>query len=582
MKRMTGYYIAAIVAVVAVNSFAGVFRSGQLAVFLSLAVLAVSLDLVWGYTGILSLGQLLPFGTAAYVTARMATAEPSWSLAALAASVIVGAAISGLIAAAAFYRRLSLVVVGLLTLMLSLTFEKIANQWNSVTGGFNGLSGVPSINLFGVQLSAEAQDLAAAILAVTIIAAVGVVVSTPLGAVLIGIRDNERRMQTLGYNTIGLKIMVFALGGAVAGAAGWLNVHQTGFVSPGKFGFVLATNVVLWTLVGGRGTIIGPVIGTLVIGFASATLADSFLQYWVLATGVLFIASVILIPDGLVPFFLKLLGRPARPTRTPNLTTAEPVSYEADSSDVIAATNIDKSYGPFRVLEGVDLTMAEPELRCLIGPNGAGKSTFLDVLGGQQPHQGGTISMFGTDVTNRSSWQFARHGISRKFQAPQVIGSLSVAENIAVAAWSTKPTILRLLTRSWAADVGEGAMRIIEKTGLDDRRDTPAGDLSHGEKQWLEIAMAMAGSCRMLLLDEPTAGMTVEESLEAAELLRELHSRYELPIVIVEHDMAFIRAVADRVTVLADGGLIADGTVAEVEADPQVRAVYLGADHHAA
>ena len=576
MKRAAPAYLAAIAVVVAANLAFGEFRTGQLAVFLSLAVLAVSLDLVWGYTGILSLGQLLPFGTAAYLTARVASAHPSWSLGALVASVAIGAVVSGLVAAAAFRRKLSLVVVGLLTLMLSLTFEQIAEQWRDVTGGFNGISAIPTISVFGLQLGEDAQDMVTAIVAVTVIAAVWLLVTRPVGAVLIGIRDNERRIEALGYNTTGIKIWVFTLGGAIAGLGGWLNAHQTGFVSPGKFGFVLATNVVLWTLIGGRGTIIGPVIGTLLINFASAELADSWLQYWVLATGVIFIAAVVLVPDGVIPAFLQLLGRTARKTREPVITEAPaPLKVEV-SADVIVASNVEKSYGQFTVLDDVTLSMETPELRCLIGPNGAGKTTFLDILCGQQSHQSGAVHIFGEDFTNRPAWDYARNGISRKFQAPQIIESLSIAENIAVAAWGTTPSPWSLAIRPWTAEVSSGSLRILERTGLSERQTDAAGDLSHGEKQWLEIAMAMAGTCRVLLLDEPTAGMTVAESLAAAEMLRDLHNEHQLPIVIVEHDMAFIRAVADRVTVLARGGLLADGTVEEVEANPDVRAVYIG------
>lgn len=576
MTRLIGGYAAALGLVVFVNVAFGEFRTGQLAVFLTLAVLAVSLDLVWGYSGILSLGQLLPFGTAAYLTARISSAQPAWSLGALVASVLIGALVSWVIAAAAFRRRLSLVVVGLLTLMLSLTFEQIAEQWRDVTGGFNGLSGIPGISIFGYQLTSGAQDFVTAVVAVTAIAVVWQLVNQPLGAVLIGIRDNERRIEALGYNTISIKIWVFALGGAIAGLAGWLNAHQTGFVSPGKFGFVLATNVVLWTLIGGRGTIVGPVLGTLLINFASAALADSWLQYWVLATGVIFIAAVVLVPEGVLPAILRLFGKPARRIRNPQLHPSETTTLDAGDKAVLSADEIEKSYGPFSVLKQVTLTMERPELRCLIGPNGAGKTTMLDILCGQQHHQSGAVKMFGEDFTGKPAWDYARHGISRKFQAPQIIETLSVAENIAVAAWATEPSPSTLMTRAWTAEVPTGALRILERTGLAIRRDDAAGDLSHGEKQWLEIAMALSGTCRILLLDEPTAGMTVAESLEAAELLRELHAAQQLPIVIVEHDMAFIRAVADRVTVLARGGLLADGTVAEVEANPDVRAVYIG------
>ena len=577
MRRPLGLGAAAAAAVAAASLTLGEFRAGQLSLFLTLAVLAVSLDLVWGYSGILSLGQLLPFGIAAYTTARVATAAPSLSLPGLLLAAAVGAAVAYGVGTAAFRRRPTPVVVGLLTLVLSLTLEQIAEQWRDMTGGFNGLTDVPRIAVFGSEFSDRAQDLFISVVAVAVITVVGLLVRRPVGAVLIGIRDNERRTEALGYDTVAVKVWVFTIGGAVAGLAGALYVHRTGFVSPQIFGFALATNVVLWTLVGGRGTIIGPVIGSLVINFASATLADVWLQYWTLATGVIFVAAVALVPEGLIPSVLRMAGRPARRSRRPELVAA--VSDEATSSNghaIFEAAGVAKRFGFFRVLDGVTLAMEEPELRCLIGPNGAGKSTLLDILCGQQGCQDGSIAILGRDCKGLRAWEFARHGVSRKFQSPQVIGSLSVAENIAVAAWGVAPSPWRLTRRAWEARVPQVSLRILERTGLDDLLDSPAGGLSHGDKQWLEIAMAMAGRCRVLLLDEPTAGMTVSESLAAAELLRELHRDYRLPILIVEHDMAFIRAVADRVTVLARGSVVADGTVAEVENAPEVIAVYGG------
>ena len=578
MKRPLGFGATAAVAVAGASVVLGDFRAGQLSLFLSLAVLAVSLDLVWGYAGILSLGQLLPFGIAAYTTARIAAAAPGLSLPALVLATVVGAAVAAAVGVAAFRRRPSPVVIGLLTLVLSLTLEQVAEQLREVTGGFNGLTDVPRITAFGSEWSDSAQDLFISVLAVAVITAVGLLVSRPVGAALIGIRDNERRMEALGYNTVALKVWVFTIGGAVAGLAGALYVHRTGFVSPQIFGFALATNVVLWTLVGGRGTIIGPVLGSLAINFASATLADVWLQYWTLATGAIFVVAVALVPEGLVPSLLRVVGRPARRSRTLKLVEASSGEASSNTSAVFEASDVAKSFGFFKVLDGVTLTMDEPELRCLIGPNGAGKTTLLDILCGQQDCQAGSIAMLGRDCKGLRAWEFARHGVSRKFQSPQIIASLSVAENIAVAAWSTDPSPWRLTRNAWEAGVPAVSLRILERTGLHKNLSEPAGGLSHGDKQWLEIAMAMAGHCRVLLLDEPTAGMTVSESLAAAELLREVHTDYRLPVLIVEHDMAFIRAVADRVTVLARGSLLADGTVAEVESTPEVVAVYGGID----
>ena len=569
-------------AAAAVSGAFGGYRSGQLSLFLILAALAVSLDLVWGYTGILSLGQLLPFGIAAYVSAKIAIAAPSLSLLGLAVAAAIGALVAAGVGVAMLRRRPSAVVVALLTLVLSLTLEQLAEQWRDVTGGFNGLTGIPRIGAFGVQLSDTAQDILICVLAIGAITAAGVLVTRPIGAVLIGIRSNERRMEALGYNTVQLKIWAFTMGGALAGFAGALYVHRTSFVSPQIFGFALATSVVLWTLVGGRGTIIGPVIGAIVINFASATLADVWLQYWTLATGVIFVGVAVVLPGGLVPGVRRLVGRSAPRRQQPTLrrTSEAPGARGsgAPATSILTAVDIDKSFGYFRLLDGVSLSMDEPELRCLIGPNGAGKSTLLDILCGQQGCQSGRIGVLGLDCTGRRSWEFARHGVSRKFQSPQLIDDLSVAANVAIAAWGTRAGVWRLVRSTWDAPVRAPALEILDRTGLSQRLDVWAGDLSHGDKQWLEIAMAVAGDCRLLLLDEPTAGMTVAESLEAAALLRELHRTHQVPILIVEHDMAFIRAVADRVTVLARGEVLADGTVAEVESNPEVHAIYAGVD----
>ena len=582
MRRTLVFGAAGAAAAAAASGALGGYRSGQLSLFLILAALAVSLDFVWGYTGILSLGQLLPFGIAAYASAKIATAAPSLSVLGLAVSTAAGALAAAGVGVAMLRRRPSAVVVALLTLVLSLTLEQLAEQWRGVTGGFNGLTGVPRIGLFGMQLSDTAQDVVICVLAIGAITGVGILVTRPIGAVLIGIRSNERRMEALGYNTVQIKIWAFTVGGALAGFAGALYVHRTSFVSPQIFGFALATNVVLWTLVGGRGTVVGPVIGAMAINFASATLADVWLQYWTLATGVIFVGVAVVMPRGLVPSVRRLAGASGGRRQQPALQRLAEVPGvarpPAPPTSILTASGIDKSFGYFQLLKGVSLAMDEPELRCLIGPNGAGKSTLLDILCGQQGCRSGRIGVLGSDCTGRRAWEFARHGVSRKFQSPQLIDDLSVAANVAIAAWGTRSGLWRLIRRSWDTHVRPPALEILAQTGLGRRLEARAGDLSHGDKQWLEIAMAVAGDCRLLLLDEPTAGMTVAESLEAAALLRELHRNYRLPMLIVEHDMAFIRAVADRVTVLARGEVLADGTVAEVESNPEVHAIYAGVD----
>jgi len=580
VSRHTLVAVVGIGVVLVVNPLFGTFRGGQLSLFLVLSLITVSLDLVWGFTGILSLGQSIPFGIAAYLSAKITLAAPELGLIAVAVGIVSGAIVAFAIAQAAFLRRLSPIVIGLLTLMLPLTIEAIVRQLRNFTGGFNGLSGIPRIYIGGYELTDATQDVVISIAVVLTIVAVMALVRRPLGAVLIGIRDNERRMAAFGYDTIALKIWIFTLAGGIAGLAGALYAPRTGFVSPGLFGFVFATNLVLWTLIGGRGTIVGPVIGTLLINFATAALADMWLETWVLATGIILVMAVMFVPEGLIPAVQRLRGRPARTAAIPALNVGRSAGRPHRNGDILAVSGLSLAYGLFTAIDDLSVTMAEPQLQCVIGPNGAGKTTLLDSLCGQQRPTAGSIHLFGLDMTGRRPWEFARHGVSRKFQTPEVFVALTVAENLAVASWGTTASFWSLITQRWDATISPGSDDILRRSGLSEQTGRRAETLSHGEKQWLEIAMAMAGDCRLLLLDEPTAGLTAPESQEAAALLRELHDQYHLPVVIVEHDMAFIRSVADRVTVLARGALLADGTVSAMEAHPDVRALYLGDGQH--
>ena len=419
MRRPLGFGGAAAAAAAAASLTLGEFRAGQLSLFLTLAVLAVSLDLVWGYSGILSLGQLLPFGIAAYTTARVATAAPSLSLPGLLLAAAVGAAVAYGVGIAAFRRRPTPVVVGLLTLVLSLTLEQIAKQWRDVTGGFNGLTDVPRITVFGSEFPDRAQDLFISVVAVAVITVVGLLVTRPVGAVLIGIRDNERRTEALGYDTVAVKVWIFTIGGAVAGIAGALYVHRTGFVSPQIFGFALATNVVLWTLVGGRGTIVGPVLGSLAINFASATLADVWLQYL----------------DPRHRGDLRGGGgahsRRACPQRAAHGGPPRP----AQSAPHARPDRIRRCRP--RPSRDLRCHRHSQELRVLPGArrrdthHGRARAALPDrPQWRRQVHPAGhslrpaglprgLIVMLGRDCKGLRAWEFARHGVSRKFQSPK-------------------------------------------------------------------------------------------------------------------------------------------------------------------
>ena len=222
-------------------------------------------------------------------------------------------------------------------------------------------------------------------------------------------------------------------------------------------------------------------------------------------------------------------------------------------------------------LNGVDLTVKQGELLAIIGPNGAGKSTLFNVITGHVKATSGRLRFRGKDVTGMPSHRLARQGIGRKFQVPTVFGSLSVRRNLAVAAYG-RSSFGRLVWHP--ASVADRVEHLLDFLRLSARADDEAVTLSHGEKQWLEIGIVLANDPELMLLDEPTAGMTTQETRLTEGLLKELAAGHT--VVVIEHDIRFVREVAQRVIVLHRGRVLADGPVAEIERNETVRDVYLG------
>ena len=238
---------------------------------------------------------------------------------------------------------------------------------------------------------------------------------------------------------------------------------------------------------------------------------------------------------------------------------------------ILEVDGLSQRFGGLMAVDDVSMTLAPGELRCIIGPNGAGKSTFFNLISGAIRPTSGSVRFQGRDITGLPVHRVAKLGIGRKFQVPSVFETLTVRENLGVAALDKRLTP-RHLVRGAAhrRAVDDTLARVI----LGDRAEVVAGALAHGEKQWLEIGMALMTEPLLLLLDEPTAGMTGDETHQTASLVRGLTDR--LTILVIEHDMQFVRDIASRITVLHRGSVLRDGTLAEIEADEVVRDVYLG------
>jgi len=233
-------------------------------------------------------------------------------------------------------------------------------------------------------------------------------------------------------------------------------------------------------------------------------------------------------------------------------------------ASVLEARGVVKEFGGLRAVAGVDLTLGRGELRCLIGPNGAGKSTLFKLLAGVLRPTAGTIRFKGLDLSRLEPHEVARAGIGIKFQVPRVYDRLAVAENLWLAA----------NFRHGRAAAGAAVERALAQVGFGERREATVAHLSHGDRQWVEIGMVLAGEPELILLDEPTAGMTHAEARRTADLVREINRR--ATVVVVEHDMDFVRQLAATVTVLHRGAVLAEGSIDEIRDNATVRDIYLG------
>ncbi|MFD1700713.1 urea ABC transporter ATP-binding protein UrtD [Halopseudomonas phragmitis] len=241
---------------------------------------------------------------------------------------------------------------------------------------------------------------------------------------------------------------------------------------------------------------------------------------------------------------------------------------------ILYVEDVSVSFDGFKALNNLNLYIDDGELRCIIGPNGAGKTTMMDVITGKTRPDTGSV-YFGQriDLLKLSEHQIARGGIGRKFQKPTIFEALSVYENLELATAADK-RVWYTLTRQLNGEQRDRINEVLIQIGLVDKRHSNAGELSHGQKQWLEIGMLLMQNPRVLLVDEPVAGMTGEEVEHTANLLTSLAGKHS--VIVVEHDMAFVRSIARKVTVLHQGSVLAEGTMDQVQNDPRVIEVYLG------
>jgi branched-chain amino acid transport system permease protein len=459
----------------------------------------------------------------------------------------------------------------MITLALSLLAFQLANGWNDVTGGFNGLKGIPGLPGLD-DISATYYISAAALI---LAAGIGFwCIGSPIGVLWRAIAQNERRVSLFGFDTNRLKAVAFGISGLLGGIGGALYAPEQGLVTPVLCGFGLSTDLVIWAAVGGRGRLLGPIFGTLLVGTLTAELRDR-VAVWEVLMAVFFIIVVLAFPQGIAGL-LAPLGRfiTGKPRRGPPILA--PKRPARNGAARLAIDSVSVRAGEVTILDGLDLAFERPGIFCIIGPNGAGKTSTFNLLSNELAPLSGRVTLDGADTGKLPSYRVARLGIGRKFQIPSVFPDLSIGDNLSIALWSGRASRLDLLRpslRRWTSPMLQDLSQRYPFLAASERR---AAELSHGERQILELAMALLTEPRILLLDEPCAGLSFEETAAVTDVIRWAGRHLGGAIIVIEHDMSLVRELAETVYVLHNGTLLAQGSVAEIQANPAVQAVYVG------
>jgi urea transport system permease protein len=616
------------------------FYLGLLGKYLSLAILAIGLDLLWGYAGILSLCQAVFFGLGGYAIgmylmleigseqSKYGEAIPDFMVwnqmkglpwfwkpfdhfgFAILGVILIPVLFAAIFGYLTFRSRIKGVYVSILTQALAFAAWLLFNRNEMGLGGTNGLTDFKTLLGFSLHDSATQRGL----YIVTVFSLIGAfllcrwIVDSKLGKVLRAIRDNENRLHFCGFSTTGFKVFVFVVSALLAGVAGALYVPQVGIITPSQMGVLPSLEVVVWVALGGRGTLIGGALGAVVVNALRTYLTTKVPQLWPFLLGSLFVGGVLFFPNGLLGLPRQALrslqrrfGRLKSPVGRPGgifqsnggkkegsgekeiTAGGETRGGEAvtpSRETIIYLEGVTVSFEGFLALRDLNFFMERGELRFVIGPNGAGKTTLLDVISGKvKPAKGRVIFEEGADLLLLREHQIANCGIGRKFQTPTAFPRHTVFDNLALALRGKKGVAPSLFGRSGPKG-RERIEAILEWIGLTEHAERSAGTLAHGQRQWLEIGMVMAQEPKLLLIDEPVAGMTGREREETGLLLEGIARAHS--VLVIEHDMEFVRHFAKKVTVLHEGTVLCEGPMLQVQNDPRVVEVYLGREERTA
>lgn len=545
-----------------------------------LALLVVGLNVTFGYSGELALGQSALYAVGAYTAAYLAVQKFDLSItfvAAILATAVVGflTGIPGL--------RLGSWSMAMVTFFLVLLVPDVVTLLTEYTGGPSGLTGIPLPVLFGAKLSTAGYYSLVVIVTIVFFAAIRNFIVSPHGHALRVMQTSPVLARSLGFSVSRLKLTAYLIGALPAGAAGALFAYQDGYISPTSFGLHMAIVILAASIIGGSASIYGAVVGSVIltVGPLRATGAQ---QYSLIIFGLLLLLGALFFSGGIAELARTFIRRHlVREEVLPDAQNAAP-SDELISKlqgQTLEIENIVKKFGGNTALDDVSMKFEAGSVTGLIGPNGSGKTTLLNLVSGFYRPTSGEIRLGGDDLATLQPHQVAHRGVARTFQTPLVPKSLTVAESVSIAMQtadgvSLVRAVFRLPGyRSVMRRHRQGALELLALLDIAHLADVDASALPLGTRRLVEVARALAADAKVILLDEPASGLDEAEVDELANLIRKLRAS-GATIVLVEHNFEMVMAVADYVYVLDTGRIVSEGAPDHVRNDPRVTEVYLG------
>ena len=551
---------------------------------IALALAAMGLNVLVGHTGLVSFGHGAWFGMGAYAAALSQRHLFEGEIVLPILFTLGWTLLASLVLGALILRRRG-VYFSLLTLALAAVLFAVAYRWTEFTGGENGLGGVVRPTALGADLSDDANYYwAAAAVAFLAVFLLWRFHRSPIGSVLVAIRENEQRARFLGYSTYRYTLIAFVVSALVVGLAGSLSVFNHRFASAEPISVIFSGELLAMVLIGGMRSFLGPALGALFYLLFREFLSI-YTPHWLFFFGLLFVGFVMFSPEGLVGVARRVMA-PFRRSPSEDAAMAgrtlsdEPLpdflqpAHVADGP-VLQAKGLHKRFGATKAVDGVDLAVADRSLHALIGPNGAGKTSAFNLISGMFAPDKGSVTLAGRSIAGRSPERVADAGIGRSFQITNLFPTLSVEENVRLALQARSARRFDPWTNARSlSEVEDELARLIRYLGVAGIERFEAGSLSYGGQRLLDMGLALGTKPRLLLLDEPLAGLAAAERQRIGDVIRAISQN--IPVLLVEHDIDRVFEIADAVTVMNEGRVLVDGTVEDARSSSEVQAVYIG------